>query len=98
LCLIPLFHAEFLVGVSDEAVAQAIASWEVQRRRTTADLPALALDLCLRAAHLRLGHGEAAHEIEDRLRANPATRAELGERPIDEALREMLNKARGAIP
>jgi WD40-like Beta Propeller Repeat len=97
-CLIPLFHPEFLAGVSDEAVGQGIEIWDAQRRRTTADLPALALDLCLRASHLRLGHGEAARAIEGQLQANPATRAELGERPIDEALREMLNKARQATP
>ena len=95
LCLAPLFSTEFLEQLPQDAIRRAVKSWEELRPLVPAGTPALAVDLCLRAASRTLGEVERAQEIEARLAANPAARTILGETLLDEAIRELLTDARG---
>lgn len=91
LCLAPLFRAEFLAAIADDDVLAAIDRWETQRAGFDTGYPALAIDLFLRAAQLRLNHADEVREIEARLVRNPARQTAFGEKPIDDAVREIFS-------
>jgi hypothetical protein len=90
LCLAPLFRADFLAGIPAEAIRQNIGPWKALQSPEPDGDPALAVDLFLRAANLRLEDGAQARESDVRLARNPATKAAFGEKPVDEALQEMF--------
>ena len=91
LSLAPLFRADFLAGVSDHALRDAVATCEARRPKVDQGDHVLAIDLLLRAAHLALGDNNAAHQIETRLESNPALKGSLGAKPIDEAVLELFS-------
>jgi hypothetical protein len=87
LSLLPLAHPEFLAGIPDHSLREALAVWEVRRPEISADLPALFVDLFLRAAHLTLGNSEQASECEARIGSSPTGKSTSGGKTIDEVLR-----------
>jgi hypothetical protein len=91
LSLAPLFRADFLAGIPDQKLREAVAVWVAQRPKAGQGDPVLAIDLFLRAACLALGVNDQAHQIEARLKSNPALRGSFGEKPIDEAVRELFS-------
>ncbi|HEY3963714.1 MAG TPA: hypothetical protein VGM05_04100 [Planctomycetaceae bacterium] len=94
LSLLPLAWPEFLAGVPDASLREALAKWEASRPQISDDVPGLAIDLFLRAAHLTLGDGELASEYEARITASPIGQSALGTKTIDEALREIRASVR----
>jgi hypothetical protein len=89
LSLLPLAYPGFLAGVSDVVLVATRTFWEAERPNVTADDPAFALDLFLRAACIRTGDDGRAVEIEARIFANPAAKAVLGDKSIPGYLQEL---------
>jgi hypothetical protein len=54
LALAPLFRADFLAGIADLQLSEALKAWEARRPNGGQGDPVLAIDLFLRAAHLAL--------------------------------------------
>ncbi|MBI3860752.1 MAG: hypothetical protein HY290_02530 [Planctomycetia bacterium] len=92
--LLPLADPEFLAGISDPVLRQALDTWTSKRPQYANDLQLLAIDLFLRAAHLTLGDLEEAGACEARISANPLAKATLGEKPIADAVRDLTTSAR----
>ena len=90
LALAPLFRADFLAGISKATLREAIDAWEACRPLISQGEPKLAVDLFLRAAFLALSKDDEARQIEAGLESNPALKGSFGEKPIDEALRELF--------
>ncbi len=86
LCVAPLFRTDFLSGVSDAALQQNIPIWKDLRDRLSDGLPALAVDLFLRAAALNRDDQIAATAAEERIASNPAGRNLFADKSIDEGL------------
>lgn len=94
LTLLPAAFPDFLAGISDEAVRDLVAIWEAKRRQMTEQHSALATDLFLRAAHLKLGNLEQSRECESRITANPESQATFGGKTVAGALHEFRENAR----
>jgi hypothetical protein len=97
LALAPLFRANFLAGIPDARLGEAVTAWEAGRPKAGQGDPVLAIDLFLRAAHLALGDNEKARRIEARLELNPALKGSLGGKPIDEAVRDLFSSMKALI-
>jgi hypothetical protein len=88
-CVAPLFRRDFLAGVSEESLREAVARWDGQplEIKTSSDV---AINLFLRTAHQTLGNAEAAEAIEARLLASPAANLVDGAKSIDQEMRELV--------
>lgn len=84
LCLAPLFREEFLKQVPADQLQQQILVWKELAAKQQAGVPALAIDLVLRAAASRLADSASVQQAEERIAANPASQQLFAERPIDE--------------
>jgi hypothetical protein len=91
LSLAPLFRPDFLAGIPDQKLKEAIETWDARGPTVSQQEPVLAIDLFLRAANLALGENETARQIEARLESNPALKASFGDKPIDEAVLELFS-------
>ncbi len=90
LSLAPLFRPDFITGVPDERLSDAVKTWEAHRPKASPGDPLLAIDLFLRAAYRTLGNDDQARLVESRLELNPALKGSLGDKPIDEAVRGLF--------
>jgi hypothetical protein len=86
LCVAPLFRADFLSGVSDAALQQNLPIWKADRDRLDDGLPAVAVDLVLRAAALRQEDLAAAKAAEERIERSAAGRELFLGKSIDSGL------------
>jgi PAS domain-containing protein len=86
LCLAPLFHPEFVRGLPEPAVRDYRPKWEEYRDGLDDGLPAIAVDLVLRAAALKCGDMAAAEAAHERIRRNPAASELFGQNPIDDVI------------
>ena len=93
LCVAPLFRTDFLSGVSDAALQKNIPIWKDLRERLGDGLPAVAVDLVLRAAALNRNDQTAAKVAEERIARNPAGRDLFAHQPIDEVLAGWMDVA-----
>lgn len=91
LSLAPLFRTDFLAGLPDQTLRKVADTWEASRPNGNQSDPVLAIDLFLRAASLALGDNDRAHQIEARLKSNPALMSSFGEKPLDEAVLELFS-------
>lgn len=92
LALAPLFRTDFLAGIPDVRLIEALQTWEAHRPIVGRGDPVLAIDLFLRAAHLALGDNDEARLVEARLEQNPALKGSLGDKPIDEAVHALFSE------
>ena len=86
LCLAPLFRSEFLSRVSDAALRENISIWKEERDRMESGLPAVAVDLVLRAAALKRNDLAELKAAEERITHNSAGRDLFLGKSIDDGL------------
>jgi len=92
LALAPLFRADFLAGIADAELGEALKVWEDRRPNVDHGDPVLVIDLFLRAAYLTLGNNDQARLVERRLALNPALKGSLADKPIDDAVRSLFTE------
>lgn len=83
LCLAPLFHKDFVAGLSKEAVQQSQTKWKQYSSEQKVGMPALAIDLVLSAMASKLEDALGISEAEQRIHLNPATAEIFAGQPID---------------
>jgi tetratricopeptide (TPR) repeat protein len=89
-CLAPLFRREFLSGVDEDSLREAISGWDARTVEIKTQSDA-AIDLFLRAAHQTLGNAEAAEAIEARLMAaGAAGKVAVTQKSIDDEIGELF--------
>ncbi len=86
LCLAPLFRSDFLSRVSDAALQENILLWKEERGRLESGLPAVAVDLMLRAAALKRNDLAEVQAAEERIAHNSAGRDLFVGKSIDDGL------------
>ena len=86
LCLAPLFRSDFLSRVSDTALQENISIWKAERDRLESGLPAVAVDLVLRAAALKRNDLAEVQAAEERIAHNSAGRDLFAGKSIDDVL------------
>jgi hypothetical protein len=89
ICLAPLFRREFVANLSDDVLASTIDRWG-DLRKEDGSLADVATNLFLRAAHQSLGNAQRVQAIEERLARNPVFKNIAGQKPFDEAVRELF--------
>ena len=85
-CLAPLFRSDFLNRVSDTALQENISIWKDERDRLENGLPAVAVDLVLRAAALKRNDLAEVQAAEERIARNSAGRDLFVGKSIDDGL------------
>ncbi len=83
LCLAPLFRAEFFNALPDAVLQANVLKWNAPREQLEDGLPAVAVDLVLRAIALNQTDPKAAKAAEERINGNPAGRELLADKSID---------------
>ncbi len=86
LCLAPLFRSDFLSRVSDAALQENVSIWKEDRERLENGLPAVAVDLVLRAAALKRNDMAEVKAAEERIARNSAGRDLFAGKSIDDGL------------
>jgi hypothetical protein len=86
LCLAPMFRADFMTQLPPEVVQRQMLAWKELATKHDAGLPAVAIDLAMRAAALALNDPNEAKQAENRITANTAAQQVFSGRPIDEVI------------
>lgn len=86
LCLAPLFRSDFLSRVSAAALQENIPLWKAERDRLENGLPAVAVDLVLRAAALKRNDLAEVQAVEERIARNSSGRDLFFGKSIDDGL------------
>ncbi len=94
LCLAPLFRSDFYSSVSDRTLQDNLPKWNTQRDHLKHGLPAVAVDLMLRAAALKQDNEIAVKKAEERIASNPAGRELFADKPIDDVIARWFELSR----
>ena len=86
LCLAPLFRPDFYSEVSASALPENLMKWSHLRSQLEDGLPAVTVDLALRAAALKQSDTTAVKEAAERIASNPAGRELFADKPIDDVI------------
>ncbi len=86
LCLAPLFRSDFLSRVSDTALQENTSIWKEERDRLENGLPAVAVDLVLRAAASKRNDLAEVQAAEERISRSTAGRDLFAGQSIDDGL------------
>ncbi len=86
LCLAPLFRPDFIEGLSASTVRRSVPTWKDYRENLSDGLPAIAVDLVVRAAALKLNDIPAAEAAQERIARNPAGQQLFSNKRIDEVV------------